>query len=68
VLTVVADSLPSAGTSASAATIGIIVACPAALLGIAAWRLRRRFTALARPLACALAVTGIGTIVIAASR
>jgi len=68
VLTVVADSLPSAATSSSLTTIVIIVSCPAALLAIAAWRLGHAVTVLRRPLAHALLVTALGALVIATSR
>jgi hypothetical protein len=67
-LTVVADSLPSAGTSASASTIAVTVAAPVLLTALAAWRLGRSAGLLVRPVGCGLAATGICAIVIAAGK
>ena len=68
VLTVVADSLPSQGTSSSRATIAIIVSAPVAPLALAAWRMRGAASALARPLLFLLAVTAVGTLILVTSR
>jgi hypothetical protein len=68
VLTIVADSLPSASTSSSQSTIAITAATPALLLALAAWRLGRATALLFRPIACALAITGIGVLLISAGR
>ena len=68
VLTVVADSLPSQGTSSSRATIAIIVSAPVALLALAAWRLRGAASALGRPLLLSLAVTAVGALILSITR
>lgn len=68
VVTVVADSAPSAATSSSQATIAIVAACPVVLLALAARRLGSRAHVLARPLAVSLAITALGTFAVLAAR
>jgi hypothetical protein len=68
VLTIVADSLPSASTSSSRSTIAITAATPTLLLVLAAWRLGRATALLFRPIVWALVITGIGVLLISAVR
>jgi hypothetical protein len=68
VITVVADSIPSSGTSSSQATIAIIVSSLGVLVALAAWRIRGAVLVLFRPFALSLAITVPAVLILAASR